>query len=208
MTTEDTIKDHWEAVYRTKAPDTVSWYEETPALSLDLARAHADRRAAAIDIGAGASPLAGALLREGFADVSALDISGEALAVARRALSEDAARIGWIEADITRWRPERRYGLWHDRAVFHFLTDPADQSAYAETLRAALAPGGVAIIGIFAPDGPEMCSGLPVQRQDAETIGRVLGDGFALVETRRHDHRTPKGAVQRFQFSVFRRTAE
>jgi trans-aconitate methyltransferase len=198
-------KNHWETVYRTKPATQVSWYEETPALSRQLVREYAEPDRPVIDIGGGVSRLTGSLLQDGFTDLTVLDISGEALAVAKRTLGEDASRVEWIEADVRRWQPERRYALWHDRAAFHFLTDPADQRAYAETLKRALSPGGAAIIATFAPDGPEMCSGLLIVRHDAESILRVLGPDFTLAETRRHEHVTPKGAVQRFQFSVLRR---
>lgn len=198
-------KDHWETVYRTKLPTEVSWYEKTPSLSLQLVRAYAAAQAPVIDIGGGASRLAGSLLRDGFTDLTVLDISSEALSIAQRALGEDASRVRWIEADIRSWRPERHYSLWHDRAAFHFLNRPADQRTYAETLKRALSSDGIAIIASFAPDGPEMCSGLAVLRHDAESILAVLGPDFTLAETRRHEHVTPKGLKQHFQFSVFQR---
>jgi hypothetical protein len=113
--------------------------------------------------------------------------------------------VKWIVADVTQWEPTRCYDLWHDRAAFHFLTETADRTAYVERLTSALHPGGHAIIGTFAVDGPERCSGLPVVRYDAELLSATLGNVFAFVETRRHDHRTPMGSVQRFQFSIFRR---
>jgi hypothetical protein len=118
-----------------------------------------------------------------------------------------AAKVAWIAADVTAWEPSETYDLWHDRAAFHFLTEAADQRAYAERVARAVRPGGHAVIGTFAPDGPERCSGLPVMRHDAASIVSVLGDKFALVETRRDDHVTPAGATQRFQFSLFRRAA-
>ena len=114
------FKDHWETVYRTKDPAEVSWFEETPVLSLELVRSYAGPNDAIIDIGGGASRLTGALLKGGFTDLTVLDISGEALATAEKALSEDASRVEWIEADVRTWQPERRYALWHDRAAFHF----------------------------------------------------------------------------------------
>lgn len=198
-------KNHWETVYRTKQPTEVSWFEETPALSLELVRAYAGPQDAIIDIGGGASRLTGELLADGFTDLTVLDISGEALTVARKAFGDGGARVEWIEADIRHWQPQRRYALWHDRAAFHFLTNPVDQRAYAETLKRAVSPGGVAIIATFAPDGPKMCSGLSIVRHDAESILGVLGPEFAIAETRRHEHRTPKGAVQRFQISALKR---
>ena len=124
----------------------------------------------------------------------------------RSRLENWEAQLSWIVGDITRWRSTRTYDIWHDRAVLHFLNDETDQRAYASALDAALAPGGVAIIGTFALDGPERCSGLPVTRHDAATIGRILGPRFVLIETIRHDHVTPWQALQRFQFSVFGET--
>jgi hypothetical protein len=106
---------------------------------------------------------------------------------------------------VTAWRPDKAYDVWHDRAAFHFLTEPSDRAAYAEHLREAVRPGGHVIIGTFAPNGPERCSGLPVARQDSASIGEALGPSFKLIESRRHDHRTPSGSVQRFQFSRFQR---
>ena len=110
-----------------------------------------------------------------------------------------------MAADVTSWEPTRTYDLWHDRAAFHFLTDPADRSAYVERLKKAVKRGGYVIIGTFALDGPEKCSGLPIVRYDAASLSAILGSEFQLIDTRRHDHATPWGAVQRFQFSTFRR---
>lgn len=199
---------HWDGIYGTKAEDGVSWYQQAPEPSLTLLRlAGAMPNSAIIDIGGGASHLVDTLLDLGFVDVSVLDLSHAALDATRARLGGSADEARWICADITQWRPERRYDVWHDRAAFHFLTDPVDQVTYAATLTQALVPGGHAIIGTFAPDGPEKCSGLPIVRHDATSIGAVLGDGFELVETRRHEHRTPWDSVQHFQFSTFRRKA-
>lgn len=197
--------DHWNNVYASKGEAEVSWYQEMPAVSLELLDlAGADPRSAVIDIGGGLSRLADELLARGYRDVSVLDISGTALAAARARLGEAGDAISWIEADIVSWSPDRQYDVWHDRAAFHFLIQPADQAAYAERLRSALRPGGHAIIGTFAPDGPEKCSGLPVARHDAQSLSAILGPAFSLVHTRRHAHVTPAGATQNFQFSVFR----
>lgn len=197
---------HWETVYRTKAEREVSWFEETPVLSLDLIRSTGVTRDATIlDIGGGASRLADALVADGFTDVTVLDISEAALAAARARLGDRAARIAWIVADVTRWMPARSYDVWHDRAALHFLTDPGEQTAYGACVRAAVRAGGHVIIGTFAPEGPERCSGLPVLRHDASSIGAILGASFTLVESMRHAHRTPGGAVQQFQFSRFQR---
>ncbi|WP_269933466.1 class I SAM-dependent methyltransferase [Aminobacter sp. HY435] len=199
---------HWDGVYHSKSEDGVSWYQQTPEPSLTLLRlAGALPSSAIVDIGGGASHLVDALLELGFGDVTVLDLSQAVIDADRTRLGTLAGDVEWICADITHWSPARRYDVWHDRAAFHFLTDPADQAAYAATLARALGSGGHAVIGTFAPDGPEKCSGLPVVRHDAESIGKVLGHGFELVETRRHDHRTPWDSVQHFQFSTFRRKA-
>jgi SAM-dependent methyltransferase len=197
---------HWENVYRTKGEREVSWFQETPSISLDLIRSTgATRRSPIVDVGGGASRLVDALADEGYAAVTVLDLSESALIAAKARLGPAAATVTWIVADVVGWKPVQGYDLWHDRAAFHFLTDAADRTAYVECLREALRPGGHAIIATFALDGPERCSGLPVVRYDAASLGNVLGNAFSLVETRRHDHHTPMGSTQRFQFSVFRR---
>ncbi|HMF06405.1 MAG TPA: class I SAM-dependent methyltransferase, partial [Methylocella sp.] len=124
---------------------------------------------------------------------------------AKSRLGPKAAKVTWICADVTAWEPARIYDLWHDRAAFHFLTGAAERNAYAARIKQALRPGGHVVIGTFAPDGPERCSGLPVMRHDAASIGTVLSEDFALIDSRRHDHVTPAGRIQHFQFSVFRR---
>jgi SAM-dependent methyltransferase len=197
---------HWENVYRTKDEREVSWFQEAPTISLELIRsAGATRSSAIIDVGGGASRLVDALVDEGYEAVTVLDLAESALAAAKARLGRAAAQVTWIVADAAGWKPLRRYDLWHDRAAFHFLTDEADRAAYVACLRAALPPGGHAIIATFATDGPERCSGLPVIRYDAARLGEVLGGAFTLVDTRRHDHHTPMGSTQRFQFSLFRR---
>ena len=199
-------QSHWENVYATRGEREVSWFEERPTLSLELIRAAgATPRSSVIDVGGGASRLVGALLADGFAAVTILDISEPALSAAKRRLGSKAAGATWIVADITTWEPPEVYDVWHDRAVLHFLTDAADRAAYVARLTKALRPGGHAIIGTFALDGPEQCSGLPVVRYDASNLGKLLGTEFELVQTRSHAHQTPIGGVQRFQFSLFRR---
>jgi len=196
---------HWEKVYTTKSEHEVSWFEDNPAPSLELlALTGATPRSAVIDIGGGASRLVDTLVSQGYEDVTVLDLSETALATARARLADRGAQVKWIVADVTTWEPVARYDIWHDRAAFHFLTEPADQTAYVERLRRALRPGGYAIIGTFAPDGPEKCSGLPVARHDANSLGAVLGSVFTLADARKHEHVTPWGATQHFQFSAFR----
>lgn len=197
---------HWNTVYATKPADTVGWYQTVPQFSLDLiGRAAVPPGAAIIDIGGGASVLADHLLQAGYSDVSVLDIAGTALAASRARLGADAARIHWIVTDITAWQPERRYDLWHDRAVFHFLTAEADRDAYLAAMRAGTRAGSQIVIATFAPDGPERCSGLPVQRYAPQDLAAVLGEDFVLAETIREEHRTPGGNLQHFQFSRFSR---
>jgi SAM-dependent methyltransferase len=207
MSTHET-RTHWQNVYQTKGERDVSWFQEIPTISLDLIRATGvGANASIIDIGGGASRLVDALVSQGFRSLAVLDVSEKALATSRDRLGPIAKHTTWIVADVTAWRPDNSYDLWHDRAAFHFLTESSDRTAYAECVRKAVRPGGHVIIATFAPDGPERCSGLPVIRHDAESIGNVLGPAFKLIESRRHDHRTPGGTTQRFQFSWFQRQA-
>jgi SAM-dependent methyltransferase len=197
---------YWQNIYQTKGERDVSWFEESPAISLDFIKATGvGPDASIIDVGGGASSLVDALLAGGFRALTILDLSEKALAASKERLGSRADYVTWIIADITDWQPAKEYDLWHDRATFHFLTEPSERAAYAESLRKAVRPGGYVIIGTFAPDGPERCSGLPVVRHDAASIGQILGRSFRLVGTRRHDHQTPSGAIQHFQFSRFER---
>jgi SAM-dependent methyltransferase len=198
--------DHWEHVYATKDEAEVSWYQAAPITSLEMIeRADISRDAAIIDIGGGASNLVDALLDRGFTDLTVLDLSKSALEVSWKRLADAAEQVRWIAADITEWRPERHYSLWHDRATFHFLTDPQDRAAYLTALKAAVPPGGWAMLATFALDGPEKCSGLPVVRYSPDTLTEQLEQEFTLVDHRHHLHTTPSGASQSFQFSLFRR---
>ncbi|MBR1130480.1 class I SAM-dependent methyltransferase [Bradyrhizobium iriomotense] len=197
---------HWENVYATKGETEVSWYQDSPAISLAMIRAaNSDHDAAIIDVGGGASRLVDALLQDGYRRLTVLDLAANALDVAKQRIGEAASTIDWIVADATTWRPTRTYDVWHDRAAFHFLTDPDDRAAYVERLRSAVRPGGQVIIATFAPDGPEKCSGLPVQRHDSTSLAAELGPAFELVETQREMHHTPWQSTQAFQFSRFRR---
>src|SRR5580765_822391 len=166
-----TTREHWENVYATKSPTEVSWYQPRPELSLSLIRSVAPGVSASIlDVGGGASVLVDGLLSAGYFDVTVLDISQTALNHSRERLGQVADRMSWIMADITQWRPPRTWDVWHDRAVFHFLTVTEDQDAYIAALRAATHTGSVAVISTFALSGPERCSGLPVQRYDAASL--------------------------------------
>jgi Methyltransferase domain len=149
-----------------------------------------------IDVGGGASLLVDELLARDYTDLTVLDVSATALSIARQRLG-DGAPVHWLCEDIMTWQPERRYGLWHDRAVFHFLTQPDERVQYRHTLHQAIGPGGAVIMATFATDGPESCSGLPVARYDAGELERRL-DGFSLVASSREEHITPEGIVQPF----------
>lgn len=197
---------HWQNVYTSKGENEVSWFQDNPTPSLELIDlTGVSSKAAIIDIGGGASRLVDALVDRGFDSVTVLDLSAAALDAAKARLGERSDRVHWIAADATTWQPDRIYDLWHDRAAFHFLTDSADVSAYVARLKAATAPGSYVIIGTFALDGPEKCSGLVVSRYDSSGLAEILGQSFELIDQRCHDHVTPWGASQRFQFSTFRR---
>ena len=192
---------YWDAVYQRRGATGVSWFQSEPQTSLDLIRALAiTAHTPVIDAGSGASPLTGQLAAAGFTDLTAVDISAEALEAARQRMAgrRAASRIRWIHTDLLGWQPDRRYGLWHDRAVFHFLTETASRTAYLATLRAALQPGGSVIIGTFGPDGPTHCSGLPVTRYSARDLAGALGPGFIVAGTRSEQHITPDGSIQPF----------
>jgi len=213
---------HWESMYTKNAPTELGWYRSELELSQELVRRLApDLEARIIDVGAGASTLVDSLLEEGYLAVTLLDISEAALETTRKRL-EDAARntaedganagpraasrVEYVVADLTRWTPDRRFDLWHDRAVLHFMTDAKDRAAYIEAMDRGLAPDGTAIIAAFAPDGPHSCAGLPVVRLDAETLQQKLGDRFTVSETHRQNHNTPVGTVQPFNYFVVRRS--
>lgn len=199
-------KAHWEAIYRDKSPLEVSWYQQEPKLSLELIRrSRVAHDAPIIDVGGGASMLVDRLLAAGYTELSALDISGRSLACARQRLGATAARIDWIEADITAFQPSHPYALWHDRAVFHFLTEAGDRRQYIRVLARSLEPGGHAIIAAFAIGGPEKCSGLDIVQYDADRLMRELGREFELVETLTEDHHTPGGRSQKFIYFLVRK---
>jgi SAM-dependent methyltransferase len=199
-------QSHWENVYASKSENEVSWFQENPAPSLALiAEIGAKPASAIVDVGGGASRLVDHLIEQGFHDVTVLDLSAAALEAAKARLGDRADKAHWRVADATSWELSRTYDVWHDRAAFHFLTDARDRDAYLARLRRALTIGGHAIIATFAPDGPEKCSGLPVERYDAARLAQTLGSGFKLLHSQRNEHATPWGAQQRFQFSVFQR---
>lgn len=194
-------KDHWESVYRQKAVEETSWHQPTPQMSLSMiGKTEASFDTPVIDIGGGASFLADHLLGLGYRDVTVLDISRAALEQAQARLRDRSEQLNWIEVDVTRFRPERRYGLWHDRAAFHFLTAAEDQQRYVSVLQESLESGGQAIIATFSPKGPSKCSGLDIVRYGARRIERALGPAFRLLEQQESLHITPGGREQRFNF--------
>jgi ubiquinone/menaquinone biosynthesis C-methylase UbiE len=199
-------KAHWEQIYGTKQAIEVSWFQTHADISRELIETAApDRASAIIDIGGGASVLVDDLLAAGYARLTVLDISGAALDQARARLGSTAADVTWLEADVLSVElPPAAFDVWHDRAVFHFLTNADDRRRYVAQVRHALTPGGVVVMGTFAEDGPLKCSGLEVARYSAAQLAAELGDGFTLVSSRRHEHTTPWGAAQAFSFCVAR----
>lgn len=197
--------NRWEGVYQAKPEAETSWFEDRPQVSLDLIAATGiGADAAIVDVGAGASRLVDCLLEQGFHRITVLDLSETALAKARARLPE-AASVEWVAGNVLNWRPSWHFDVWHDRAAFHFLTETADQDTYLQVMDRALLPGGHAIIGTFALDGPDRCSGLSVARYDAARLSERLGKSYRLVQSLTHDHTTPWGSVQRFHFGLFRK---
>ncbi|MCU7843347.1 MAG: class I SAM-dependent methyltransferase [Candidatus Thiodiazotropha sp. (ex Monitilora ramsayi)] len=202
-------KKHWEDIYRDKASTDVSWYQKEPILSLELIRAaRASHHEAIIDVGGGASLLVDYLCKEGFSNLSVLDISGKALASTRERLGVMSNSVAWHEADITEFVAPQTYSLWHDRAVFHFLTESTDRNQYIEVLNRSLKPGGHLIIAAFAVGGPEKCSGLDIVQYDADKISGELGENYQLQEVRDEIHLTPAGKEQKFVYFRFIRQGQ
>jgi SAM-dependent methyltransferase len=199
------VSSHWEKVWTSKSPESTSWFEPTPTHSLELIHAHTTYRNSVIDIGGGGSPLANCLYQNGYRDVSVLDISDAALGINRVNFGADAHVIDWIVADIVEWSPARTYDLWHDRAVFHFLISDAHVARYAATCAAAVAPGGLIVIGTFGPNGPETCSGLAVKRRTIAALSGCFADNFVVVQSSETEHVTPNGTTQEFVSIVAQR---
>lgn len=201
-------KDHWNQVYQTKEAQDLSWFQGRPDLSLQLIeRVGLAKDARIIDVGGGISTLIDSLIEAGYSRLAVLDISGAALSQIQSRLAGKAATVEWFESDVTSFAPPHDFDLWHDRAVFHFLTEIADRRGYMATLRRALRSGGTAIIATFAMDGPPKCSGLDVRRYDERSIQAELGNEFQLQEIRRETHVTPWQSEQRFIYFRFQRKA-
>ena len=199
-------REHWERVYSTKAPDEVSWFRSHLETSLDLIqRAASDRSAAIIDVGGGASTLVDDLLARGYQNLTVLDISLASLEVARKRLGLAAPQVRWLHADVSQHSlPTQSYDVWHDRAVFHFLTAPEDRAAYVRNVAASVKHGGHVIVSTFGPEGPEKCSGLDVLRYDAESLHEEFGSRFTLLESSKESHQTPFGSTQQFLYCYCR----
>jgi SAM-dependent methyltransferase len=198
---------HWNRVYATKTEREVSWFEPLPAISLEmLESAGMTPETCVLDVGGGDSHLVDALAARGLDCLAVLDVSGAALDRAKARLGTAAQTPIWIEADVTSGWTLEPMDIWHDRAVFHFLTTPDDRARYKQHLLETVKPGGSAVIATFALDGPERCSGLPVARYSPESLAHELGPAFALREARTHVHTTPWGSTQSFQYSrLFKR---
>ncbi|MEO6975434.1 MAG: class I SAM-dependent methyltransferase [Gallionella sp.] len=200
-------KDHWEKVYTSKASDAVSWFQPHADRSLNLILGTGvNRNAAIIDVGGGASTLVDDLLENGYANLSVLDLSAAALHTARSRLGTKADTVRWIEADVTGTNlPANYFDVWHDRAVFHFLTTAEEREAYVQTVFRSVKPGGHVIVATFADDGPDQCSGLPVMRYSADGLHDEFGEPFELLKHEKEAHHTPSGTVQQFVYCYCRR---
>lgn len=199
-------KAHWDEVYRTKAATSVSWFQAEPTISLDLiTRIAPDADTPIIDVGGGASTLVDGLLATGFRSLTVLDLAGPALEIARARLGPSSVHVQWMEADVlTAALPSQHYGVWHDRAVFHFLTNRGDRERYVAQARRAIRPGGHIIVASFAHDGPQRCSGLDAIRYSPTAMQAEFGAGFTLLASTRENHRTPNGTVQQFVYCLCR----
>jgi ubiquinone/menaquinone biosynthesis C-methylase UbiE len=199
-------RDHWEAVYRSKAANQVSWYRPHLEVSLELIkRAAIDSDAAILDVGGGESTLVDDLMASGYRNISVMDISETALKVTKKRLGAVAEGVRWIAGDVTALLlPQHSVDVWHDRAVFHFLMAAEDRAAYVRNVLHCVRPGGHVIIGSFGPEGPERCSGLAVARYDCGSLQRVFGRSFLMVETREELHVTPGSDTQQFVYSRLR----
>ena len=201
------IKSHWENIYGTKESSQVSWYQEHPVLSLHLIeQTGADKEHQIIDVGGGTSTLVDDLLASGFKRITVLDISATALAIAQQRLGDQADKVTWIAADITKDQlPHQFFDVWHDRAVFHFLREPEDRHRYIQAVQHSVKTGGHVIVATFATDGPARCSGLDIVRYNPESLYSEFGDDFRLIESNLETHVTPFGVEQKFIYCYCRK---
>ncbi len=199
-------RQHWEQVYATKASTAVSWFQEHAELSMRLIHATGvSKDAPMIDVGGGASTLVDDLLSDGYSNVTVLDLSAKALGVAKQRLGVRADSVNWVEGDVTKLSlPVHAYDIWHDRAVFHFLTDPNDRHAYVQQVMRSVRPGGHVIVATFAEDGPEKCSGLPAVRYRPDSLHAEFGSAFQLLKHEKEVHNTPFGTEQKFVYCYCR----
>jgi 2-polyprenyl-3-methyl-5-hydroxy-6-metoxy-1,4-benzoquinol methylase len=194
-------RTHWEKIYGEKAPNAVSWYRPHLETSLSLIERVASRDSVIIDVGGGESTLVDDLLSHGHENVTVLDVSQTAIEANKTRLGKASGRVHWLVADITKAQlAQSAYDVWHDRAVFHFLTAPNDRVAYVRQAARAVKPGGHVIVSTFGPEGPNKCSGLDVVRYDAESLHREFGVHFRLLESTKELHQTPFGTIQQFLY--------
>ena len=216
MTVTPGSSDYWDKRYSDVGWREVSWFQEVPEPSMSLIQGAVQRNAqqgtnsqgkhaAIVDVGGGASLLVDALINDGFTNVTVIDVSDAAIATARERVHNNHATF--ITADVREWKPAQLFDVWHDRAAYHFLTDHHDQQRYWQTVRANLKANGTLIIATFAEDGPEMCSGLPIQRYSPDELIEAMGEGFEVTQTLRHSHTTPSGGEQKFIWVIAKRVA-
>lgn len=201
-----TKKSHWENIYQNKSLEEVSWYQPTPETSLSFFEEHSvPKDAKIIDIGGGDSFLVDHLLKKGYTDITVLDISSKAIERAKERLGEKATAVTWIVADAANFKPDHQYDVWHDRAAFHFLTNPDEIANYIKTAAHAINPGGILIMGTFSEEGPTKCSGIEIKQYSAASLEACFTSGFNKVKSFYTDHTTPSGSVQNFVFCSFKR---
>jgi len=188
-------QDHWDDRYENNPASKLSWYQERSP-EVEFIDDSVGKATPIIDIGGGLSPFVDDLIKREFTNLTVLDISAFALSEGKRRI--EGNQVEWIRADIREWQPDRMYGLWHDRAAFHFLTDPQEQIRYWELVKDSLVPGGFLILGCFSENGPDTCSGLPVARHSTSDLVTALGNDFEVIQTRVENHCTPSGADQEF----------
>ncbi|MCT6699791.1 class I SAM-dependent methyltransferase [Rheinheimera sp. 4Y26] len=199
-------QQHWEQVYQQKQPEQVSWYQPESGLSLQLIQQYTSPDASLIDVGSGATGLIGDLIKLGYHQLTALDISAAALQVNQQRLGDKATLVQWLVADITKTQlPAQAYDLWHDRAVFHFLTEKPDRESYVNNLKHSLKTGGYLLISCFSEQGPEKCSGLPVVRYNTQSLAAEFGDNFVLKQQHNELHHTPFGTSQAFLYLLLQK---